>query len=81
MTPLLENGYYYHYKHTTNGDINNYAYEVVGLGLHSEGNHRLEYVLVIYRALYESTSYKSGQMYDLRPLIMFKENVTKEGKK
>jgi hypothetical protein len=80
MATLLENGYYYHYKHAENGDINNYAYEVLGLGLHTEGHHRLDDVLVIYRALYESTNYKNGKMYDLRPLIMFMENVTKEGK-
>lgn len=27
--PLLENGYYYHFKHADNGDINNYAYEEI----------------------------------------------------
>ena len=77
---LLEKGYYYHYKHVSHGDINNYAYEVIGLGLHSEGQHRIEDTLVIYRAIYESTNYKMGKMYDLRPLTMFVENVTKEGK-
>lgn len=36
---MPEKGYYYHYKHDSEGEINNYAYEVIGVGLHSEGNH------------------------------------------
>lgn len=75
-----EKGYYYHYKHNDK-DINNYAYEVVGFGLHSEGGHQEEDILVAYRPLYEEALvYKMGKMYDLRPLAMFIENVTKEGK-
>jgi len=78
--PLIENGFYYHYKHALNGDINNYAYEVIGIGLHSEGKHRIEDTLVIYRPIYDSIGYKMGKMYDLRPLAMFLEKVKKEGK-
>lgn len=77
---LIKKGYYYHFKHKKNGDINNCAYEVIGIGLHSEGEHRVEDTLVIYRPLYESVGYKMGKMYDLRPLAMFLENVKKEGK-
>ena len=29
-----ENGFYYHYKHDPNGPLNDYAYEVVGVGCH-----------------------------------------------
>jgi hypothetical protein len=76
---LVKKGYYYHYKHVDHGDINNYAYEVIGIGLHSEGNHKIEDTLVIYRPIYESVGYKMGKMYDLRPIAMFLENVKKEG--
>lgn len=33
---IPEKGFYYHYKHDPKGEFNNYAYEVVGLGLHTE---------------------------------------------
>ena len=78
-----ELGFYYHYKHDPSGTINNYAYEVIGTGLHSEGNHgeaNINDMLVIYRPLYEAFVYKEGKMFDIRPLEMFMENVTKEGK-
>ena len=71
-----ENGFYYHYKHTS-GDINNYAYEVVGVGHHTEDEVTN---FVIYRPLYESSVYLAGKMFDVRPLEMFMEEVTKDGK-
>ena len=71
-----ENGFYYHYKHTSD-DINNYAYEVVGVGHHTEDEVTN---FVIYRPLYESSVYLAGKMFDVRPLEMFMEEVTKDGK-
>ncbi len=71
-----ENGFYYHYKHDPVGSLNNYAYEVVGVGHHTEE----EVNFVIYRPLYESTVYKAGKMFDVRPLEMFMEEVSKDGK-
>ncbi len=44
------------------------------MGTHTETQEKL----VIYRALYQSP--RSDMLYLLRPLTMFTENVTKEGK-
>jgi len=76
-----ENGFYYHYKHDRAGEINNYAYEVIGVGHHTEDDSRpIDQHLVVYRPLYESSVYKAGKMFDIRPLSMFLEEVTKDGK-
>lgn len=78
-----ENGFYYHYKHDPNGPLNNYAYEVLGVGLHTEGSHeeiKIGDLFVIYRPLYEALVYKAGKLFDLRPLAMFREVVEKDGK-
>jgi hypothetical protein len=72
--------FYYHYKHTDDS-VNNYAYEVIGIGHHTEIEGLEESAMVIYRPLYESAGvYKIGKHYDVRPLAMFMEPVEKEGK-
>ena len=72
--------FYYHYKHTDES-VNNYAYEVVGIGHHTEIEGLEEGAMVVYRPLYESAGvYKIGKHYDVRPLAMFMEQVTKDGK-
>lgn len=75
-------GFYYHYKHDPAGSVNNYAYEVLGTGCHTEDDCRPEDAnLVVYRPLYEEASvYKAGKLFDLRPLEMFMEDITKDGK-
>lgn len=79
-TPHPTPGYYYHYKHDPNGPINNYAYEVMGVGHHTEDDCRPEdQYVVVYRPLYEAFVYKNGKMFDIRPLAMFMEEVTKDG--
>jgi hypothetical protein len=76
-----EKGFYYHYKHDSNGAVNNYAYEVMGVGCHTEDDCRPEDAnLVVYRPLYESSVYKAGKLFDVRPLGMFMEDVTKDGR-
>ena len=76
-----EKGFYYHYKHNPDGEINNYAYEVIGTGYHTENNCRFEDVnMVVYLPLYESSVYKAGKFFDIRPLSMFMESVPKGGK-
>jgi hypothetical protein len=76
-----EKGFYYHYKHDPDGLVNNYAYEVIGVGHHTEDYLPLEDMLmVVYRPLYDSEVYKAGKLFDLRPLKMFMEYITKEGK-
>jgi hypothetical protein len=74
---IPQNGFYYHYKHDPHGAVNNYAYEVMGVGAHTEME---DVFLVVYRPLYESTVFKAGKLFDVRPLEMFIEAVTKEGK-
>lgn len=75
------NGFYYHYKHDPNGPTNNYAYEVVGVGVHTEDDCRPEDAnMVVYRPLYrEAFVYQNGKLFDLRPLEMWMGDVTRDG--
>ncbi len=80
-TRVPEIGYYYHYKHDKSGPVNNYAYQVLSVGFHTEsGEHLLN-----YRPLYEEAgvyqiSLKLGvPCVDNRPLQMWMEDVTKDG--
>jgi len=80
-TRMPLNGFYYHYKHDPHEPLNNYAYEVIGVGCHTEDDCRPEDAnMVIYRPLYESSVYKAGKLFDLRPLDMWMGDVTKDGK-
>lgn len=74
-------GFYYHYKHDSQKDIFNYAYEVIGVGHHTETSPEEDSGLfVIYRPLYEDAFvYRNGKMFDIRPLDMFMEEVSKNG--
>ncbi len=78
-------GFYYHYKHNPDGLLNNYAYEVLGIGFHTEDDVREgENHFIIYRPLYEASVYKASKKlsipcFDNRPLEMFMENVEKDG--
>lgn len=76
-----ENGFYYHYKHDPSGPVNNYAYELLGVGIHTEDDCRPEDTnLAIYRQIYENEVYKAGKLFWARPLEMFTGSVTKDGK-
>lgn len=71
-----EIGFYYHYKHDPDGSKENYAYEVIAVGFHTEENARVgEEHFVIYRPLYDAAVYKMSRgldipCYDARPLEM-----------
>ena len=65
-------GFYYHYKHDDQISVNNYAYEVLGVALHTEDRT----YTVIYRPLYEN-KFLEGADFCARPLSMFLESVTK----
>lgn len=79
-TKVPEKGFYYHYKHDPKGSVNNYAYEVIGVGIHSEDDCRPEDAnMVVYQPLYEAAVYKAGKLFDLRPLEMWMGDVTKDG--
>jgi len=83
LPALPETGFYYHYKHDPAGSVNNYAYEVVGVGYHTEDDCRpIDQYLVWYRPLYDAFVYRlgKGKLGDTRPLSMFMESVTKDGK-
>jgi hypothetical protein len=81
-----EIGFYYHYKHEPDGEVNNYAYEVLGVGFHTESDARTgEEHFLIYRPLYESSLYKVSKelgipCFDTRPLKMWMGDVEKNGK-
>jgi hypothetical protein len=80
-TKVPDKGFYYHYKHDPNGEFNNYAYEVVGVGVHTEDDCRPEDAsMVVYRPIYESSVYTAGKLFDLRPLEMWMGDVTKDDK-
>ncbi|MES2214382.1 MAG: DUF1653 domain-containing protein [Patescibacteria group bacterium] len=70
-----EPGFYYHYKHDLNGTVDNFAYEVIATGTHTES---LE-TLVVYRSLY-TTETQGGSHYWIRPLEMFMGTIEKNGK-
>lgn len=78
---MPEPGFYYHYKHDSAKEVNNYAYEVMGIGHHTEVDGLEESAMVMYRPLYEAPVYKLGRHWDLRPLGMFMEDVEKDGKR
>jgi hypothetical protein len=78
---IPEKGFYYHYKHDPTLSINNYAYEFIGVGIHSEDDCRPEDSnMAIYLPIYESRAFRAGKFFDLRPLEMWEESVTKENK-
>lgn len=80
-----EPGFYYHYKHDPNGSVNNYAYEVMGIGFHTEADARPgEEHFLIYRPLYEDDFHKTSKELGIpclynRPLKMWMGNVEKGG--
>jgi len=66
--------------------LNDYAYEVIGVGFHTEDNARLgEEHFLMHRPLYEASVYKASKelgipCFDNRPLEMWMEEVTKDEK-
>ncbi|MEY3783933.1 MAG: hypothetical protein RLZZ230_255 [Candidatus Parcubacteria bacterium] len=42
--------FYYHYKHNPEGEINNFAYGIIGTALHTE----TENLFIIYKPLYQT---------------------------
>ena len=81
-----ELGFYYHYKHDPNGPVENYAYEVLGVGFHTEDFVKPgEEYFLIYRPLYDALVYRTSKAlnfpcFDARPLEMWMGNVEKDGK-
>ena len=84
---MPELGFYYHYKHDPKGSLENYAYEVLGVGFHTEDDARVgEEHFVVYRPLYEASVFRASKeleipCFDCRPLEMWLEHVVKDGEK
>lgn len=82
-----ETGFYYHYKHDPERGLNHHAYEVVGIGFHTEEDARPgEEHFLIYRPLHEENIYKASKelgisCFDNRPLEMWMGDVEKDGRK
>lgn len=81
-----ELGFYYHYKHNPDSSVNNYAYEVLGVGFHTEDDAREgEEHFVSYRPLYEEAAvYQAAKAlgvpcFDNRPLEMWMGSAEKGG--
>ena len=86
---MPEKGFYYHFRHNPDGPVNECAYEMVGTAFNTESSNVhsdditpfLKDEVVIYRPLYNmSIVFKSGRGFWVRPVSMFEELVTKEGK-
>lgn len=77
-----DNGFYYKHEHDPEGLINNYAYEVVGIGCHTEDDCRPEDAnMVVYRPLYEEAPvFIAGKLFYLHPLALWMGTVEKSGK-
>jgi hypothetical protein len=75
MDSYPQKGFYKHYKHDPAGALNNYTYEVMGIGKNTEDNSEL----VLYRPLYDSAWLKPAD-YCARPVAMFTDTLEKEGK-
>jgi len=68
--------YYYHFKHTPDS-VENYAYKVIGTGIHSE----TEEIFVIYKALYKGGWTEEKEVnFTIRPLSNFTETIDRDGK-
>ena len=74
QTPPL--GFYYHHKSASDAHPEDHAYEVMGIGYHTEtGEHT-----VLYRPIHtDAWAYENGKMTYVRPLEMFMGTVEKEG--
>lgn len=68
-------GFYQHYKHDPAGVPFNYTYAVIGLAKNTEDRS----YTVLYMPLYEN-SWLAPADYAARPLEMFMEDVTVDGK-
>lgn len=69
-------GFYYHYKHDPAAGPADHAYEVLGVGYHTETGEST----VLYRPLYrEAFSYEHGLLGYNRPVAMFLDTVDRNG--
>lgn len=78
---------YYHFKHDPKGPVNNMAYEVVGVCIHTEGDARPgEENFIAYRPLYDCDLYEASKKLHIplfynRPFHMWEEEIERNGKR
>lgn len=76
-------GFYYHYKHDPTKGVGDHAYEFLSVGFDTEkdGVHYANYRPLYEQAgVYELTKTMGVPGTDCRPLEMFMEDVTKDGR-
>lgn len=71
---IPQKGFYIHYKHDPQGELNNYIYEVVGIGRNTEDKT----FTVLYRPMYKN-DWMPPADFQSRPIEMFNGVVEKEG--
>ncbi len=74
---IIEKGFYYHYKHDPSGELNDYACEVLGVGLHTE---EMDSAFVVHRPLYvEAPTFMMGKFFDVLPLLIWMSSIEVNG--
>ena len=68
--------YFYHYKHNSNLDLTNFAYQIIGIALSTE----TEELLVAYKPLYKLNHISEASFF-ARPLSVFLEKVELNGQR
>lgn len=75
-----EKGFYYHFKHDPTGPVNNYAYEVIGVGVHTEDDcDPRDAVMVQYIPLYDCPLADQMNLFYSGPLAKWMGEVTVGG--
>jgi hypothetical protein len=69
---IPQKGFYVHYKHNPEGELNNYIYEVVGIGRNTEDKT----LTVLYRPMYKNDWMPPADLQS-RPIEMFFDDVQK----
>jgi hypothetical protein len=73
-------GFYYHAKNDPDGPVNNYAYEVIGVGIHSEDDcDPNDAVMVGYIPLYDCPLSDQLHLFHNRPLASWMGEVSVGG--
>lgn len=73
--------FYYHYKHDPSKGPYDHAYLIHEVGFHTENDCApRDRVMQVYRPVYESSVYKAGRCFDLRPLEMFYQPAEWQGR-
>jgi hypothetical protein len=79
---LPAKGFYYHFKHDPDGPVNNYAYEVIGVGIHTEDDcDPNDAVMVGCIPLYDCPLADQLHLFQNRPLASWMKEASVGGAK